>query len=686
MAGVVLVAAFVLPLGLALWSHRVALRERPPSYFAFMQRSQWVGLVSALLWLPPALRVLLPAVHAGLSENAPWLRWGVAMGVLAGPLLVSLATLATLGFDVARRAGLTDWTWSEARRDALLLLAGTLLPLTIGAAAIGALATGGRGGGALAVAVAVALAITLLGRRQRNAGLTFHAVTSGELRDRVFAIAARAGVKLTQLYVVPLRRVRLANAFAVTNNVVLLTDVLLDHLDRDEVDAVLAHEMAHLARKDPDKLARGLFLLTLAVAASFWGGLWVLVFAPAAGLLGYLAFARRIEFATDARAIDLGARPEALVTGLARLSRLSQVPLRWSRARECLLTHPSLERRAMRLAARAGLDPALLIDLMDHTPAAGERWAMPEAVVAPRAFGSDFRRRAQNQVAWSLLAVSVFVPAATIWILKFLLLSRLAGLALAILVTFLAWQLTWLLLAPRSLLALRRALEARRWPEVREAGRGRESFVGLAPHAAPRLYEGFAEWDAGFLAITPLRIDYAGEESRFSLTPAEVREVWLDRGLPGWIRVRAVRLRWERADGSSGVFGLIPLGAGNAIAAQTAARRLRASLSTWRESTVKAATPDVMANLGPPPTMDVTSTSPRAILHAPALTLTWIVQILMSVGVGFVCGLSTWPTVPGIWDVMLAAVATHCLAIAPIAFYREPASPPALPVAARKAA
>ncbi len=137
MAGVVLVAAFVLPLGLALWSHRVALRERPPSYFAFMQRSQWVGLVSALLWLPPAFRLLLPAVHAGLGDNAPWLRWGVAMGVLAGPLVVSLATLAALGFDVARRAGLTDWTWREARRDALLLLAGTLLPLTIGAERIG---------------------------------------------------------------------------------------------------------------------------------------------------------------------------------------------------------------------------------------------------------------------------------------------------------------------------------------------------------------------------------------------------------------------------------------------------------------------------------------------------------------------------------------------------------------------
>ncbi len=677
---VILAAAFLGPLGVTLWSYRLAVRPRPqappPTYFAFAQRTQWVGLCAVVVWLPAGLRFALPTIRAALGGGPAPLEWAVAATALAGPPMLTFAALSILGFDVARRVGLTEWTWREARADAALLLGGTLGPLTIASAATGMLTTGGYRGGALGLAGAAALAIVLLGRRQRGAGLTLHAVTSGELRDRVFTLAERAGVTLHQLYVVPLRRVRLANAFAVHNNVVLLTDILLGHLDRDEVDAVLAHELAHLARKDPAKLARGFVGTTVIVAAaSVWGGFPGMVLGLAVGLLAYLALARHIEYATDAKAIDLGAKPQALVTGLARLSHLSQVPVRWSPVRELLLTHPALERRARRIAARAGIDPVALITLMDRLPAAGERWAMPGAVASPRAFGSEFRRRVIGRMTWSLLAASVLAPALVVWAALLVPVPRLAVLALAILAGLGAWQMTWLALAYRPLAALRRALAPVLHPAGAPGDDESEFFVGLAPHATPRLYEGFAEWDVGFLAIAPGRLEYAGEEARFSLATEEVRQLWLDAGLPGWIRVPIVRVRWERADGAGGTFGLVPVGAPNPLAARSEARRIQARLAAWREHEPPSGAVAGKPRHASPPTMDVTCSSPRSMLQAPAIVLTWIVQTLLAIGVALAVGLPTWPLVPGVFDVVLAAIATHILALAPVALWREPPSP-----------
>src|SRR5262249_17001299 len=92
------------------------------------------------------------------------------------------------------------------------------------------------------------------------------ALTSGELRDRLFALAAAAKVRLRQVYVLPMRRARIANAFAVRRDVVLVTDHLLENLSRREVDAVLAHEISHLRHGHPQKLAFALVgAVTIAV-------------------------------------------------------------------------------------------------------------------------------------------------------------------------------------------------------------------------------------------------------------------------------------------------------------------------------------------------------------------------------------------------------------------------------------
>src|SRR5438067_5713744 len=55
-------------------------------------------------------------------------------------------------------------------------------------------------------------------------------LTTGELRDRVFALARKAGVKIQQVFVMPAGKGAMANAFAARNNMVIFTDYLLQRL------------------------------------------------------------------------------------------------------------------------------------------------------------------------------------------------------------------------------------------------------------------------------------------------------------------------------------------------------------------------------------------------------------------------------------------------------------------------
>jgi hypothetical protein len=531
--------------------------------------------------------------------------------------------------------------------------------------------------GIVAIAGSIVMATAVGGLRRRASGLTPQAITRGPLRDHVFALAERAGVKLSQLYVVPFRRFRLANAFAVQGRMVWLTDDLLTQLGRDEVDAVLLHELAHLRRNDPAWISRALLVVGGVTGVALGMGGWAaLVPALPLGLLGYLAFLRRIEHATDARALELGARPEAMVTGLARLGMLSQVPPRWSVAREWWLTHPSLERRARRIAAAAGADPVRFVALALEPPPAASPWGLPDEAAAPRAFNSEFRRGALGRLGWALVLVSVFASAGVIAAFEWLAAAgvvevpRLAGLLLATGVAFATWLVVLALLGHGPMRALRRTLETRlRSGSEPHAGPDAATFfVGLSPGAEPRFFEGFAEWDAGSLVIAPGRCTYAGEEARFAITPSEVRGVRLDMRLPGWVRIPTVRIDWERADGSAGTFGLVPVGAEHAFAVRREALRLQDALARCRASGDRAPVP---APFGSPPTDAVTGTSPRALVQWPAVVLTWILQIALAVAASLVLGLSAGFWRPGAIDVALAAIATQVLAMLPFLLYRE---------------
>lgn len=672
-----LVAALSAPVALALWSWRIERRAegvRRPSLFAFGQRAQWAGMLAFVLWAPTVMGFRGPRfshLFTDLGEllvHAPW-----AGAAIVGPPLLVVALVGLLAHDIARRAGLSDWSWAMAWSDAFTLVGGGVSAFTLFFSGIGGIVTGQFRIGLVAVLGSLVVAGAVGGLRRKASGLVPQAITRGPLRDRVFALAEHAGVKLSQLYVVPFRRFRLANAFAVQGRMVWLTDHLLTHLDRDEVDAVLLHELAHLSRNDPARISRMLLLVGVATGLALAAGGWA-AFAPVLplALLAHLAYLRRIEHATDARAISLGARPDALVAGLARLGRLSNIPPRWSAAQEWWLTHPSLERRARHIAVAAGLEAGAFLRIALDPPADVSPYGVPDEAAAPRAFNSEFRRRALGRVGWSLVLVSVLVPSGVIAALGVaasngIEIPRLAALALATAGAFLTWLAVMPVLAYGPMWTLRRAL-AERLDAAATTANGERFFVGLSPGAEPRFFEGFAQWDAGFLDLAAGAAVYSGEEGLFSIAPADVREVRADHRLPGWMRIPTIRIEWARDDGRSGTFGLVPLGGSHPYATHAEAQRLLAALERWRRGGASSAAP----GLGAPPTEVVTGTSPRALIQRPAIVLTWTLQVLLAFAASLVFGLPAGFFRAGAIDVAIAAIAMQVLVMLPILRYREP--------------
>ena len=178
--------------------------------------------------------------------------------------------------------------------------------------------------------------------------------------------------------------------------VVVLDRSLLQLLTVDELEGVLAHELAHVERYDAllntlaittVRTVAGLVGLALLPVVVFVAGLdraagwfagrpgerpglgellrWGLMLTVGAVLslftLGYLAYSRRREYAADRRAADVTGRPAALARGLVKIHRannpfnglLSVLSTHTEGDRhELLSTHPPLDRRVDRLLDR----------------------------------------------------------------------------------------------------------------------------------------------------------------------------------------------------------------------------------------------------------------------------------------------------------------------------------------------
>jgi Zn-dependent protease with chaperone function len=179
----------------------------------------------------------------------------------------------------------------------------------------------------------------------------FSPIEEGELRERIEALAARAGVEINGAFLMNLSsQTERANAFfagmGATRRIVL-GDTLVRSFAIDEVEGVVAHEIGHQVHHDLWRtsainiasgylMAFGLKKLVphFAEATSQWTGsgdatnsaslpLWMISAGTFASLISpfQLWHSRNVETRTDAYAVDLTQNAAAFARGMERLMR-----------------------------------------------------------------------------------------------------------------------------------------------------------------------------------------------------------------------------------------------------------------------------------------------------------------------------------------------------------------------------
>jgi heat shock protein HtpX len=212
-----------------------------------------------------------------------------------------------------------------------------------------------------------------------------------ELYDMVGRLASRAELPMPKVYLI---RQDQPNAFATGRNpenaAVAATTGILQLLDREELEGVIAHELAHIKNRD---------ILTMTVAATvagaismlaqfgfFFGGgrdrdnpmgpigvLLAVLFAPLAAALIQMTISRTREYSADKLGAEISGNPLGLADALRKISTYAGRivmpsaernptsaplfivnPLSGQRMDNLFSTHPNVENRIRALEAMAG--------------------------------------------------------------------------------------------------------------------------------------------------------------------------------------------------------------------------------------------------------------------------------------------------------------------------------------------
>ncbi len=206
-------------------------------------------------------------------------------------------------------------------------------------------------------------------------------------------LTAKQGLPMPKIYVLPTES---PNAFATGRNPqhasVAVTHGILQLLDDEELEGVLAHELGHVKNRDilTSSIAATLAgAITMVARMGYWasmfggyggggrdrergngaGGLFMLILAPIAASLIQLAISRSREYEADATGAAVTGNPYALARALQKLESYSKrIPMQASPSNAHLFivapllgsggianlfsTHPPMKERIRRLIGR----------------------------------------------------------------------------------------------------------------------------------------------------------------------------------------------------------------------------------------------------------------------------------------------------------------------------------------------
>jgi heat shock protein HtpX len=259
---------------------------------------------------------------------------------------------------------------------------------------------GGSGGMIIALLIAAGMNFFSYWNADKMVLSMHHAVevdegSAPEYHAIIRELAARAGLPMPKTYLIDNPQ---PNAFATGRNpqnaAVAATTGLLERLNREEVAAVMAHELAHVQHRDTLTMT---ITATLAGAISmlgnfafFFGGnrdnnnplgfvgvLVAMIVAPLAAMLVQMAISRTREYSADRRGAEICGQPLALASALDKIARSAERihnpdaernpatahlfiinPLSGERMDNLFSTHPSTENRIAALEAMAAATPS----------------------------------------------------------------------------------------------------------------------------------------------------------------------------------------------------------------------------------------------------------------------------------------------------------------------------------------
>jgi heat shock protein HtpX len=214
-----------------------------------------------------------------------------------------------------------------------------------------------------------------------------------ELHAIVRTLATRAGIPMPKVYIIPLAS---PNAFATGRNpqhaAVAVTQGIMQILNRQELEGVIAHELAHVQHRDiliasiVATVAGAITMLArMAGYAAMFGGyggdrdrdrgggglgmLLMMILAPIAALLIKLWISRTREYAADTGGAQIAGNPQGLADALEKLQAGAQMmplngnpasshlfivnPLSGKSLMSLFSTHPPIEERVARLRGMA---------------------------------------------------------------------------------------------------------------------------------------------------------------------------------------------------------------------------------------------------------------------------------------------------------------------------------------------
>ncbi len=259
-------------------------------------------------------------------------------------------------------------------------------------------ALGGRSGMVFALAVAAVMNLGSYWFSDKIVLAMYRAKPVSEaeaprLHSIVQRLVARAGIPMPKLYVLPERA---PNAFATGRNpshaAVAVTAGLLEMMDDEELEGVIAHELGHVKNRDiliasiAATIAGAITMLaSMARWAAIFGGvggrddregggggalgfIFMAILAPIAAVVIQMAVSRSREYAADASGARFAGSPAGLARALEKLGRASErIPMNANPVTSHMFivkpfsgrtlfnlfsTHPPIEERVRRLLGR----------------------------------------------------------------------------------------------------------------------------------------------------------------------------------------------------------------------------------------------------------------------------------------------------------------------------------------------